>query len=82
LIKTKNSLVTAWPTGATVVFESLILKPYRRDKPAQRLCLKALSSNPIGVINRRNGFGVTVALKKATERKYKFSFSCQDCLAI
>ena len=61
-------LVTAWSTGATVVFESLILKPYQRDKPAQRF--------------RHNGFGATVALKKTTERKYKCSFSDQDRLAI
>ncbi|AKB47170.1 hypothetical protein MSKOL_1393 [Methanosarcina sp. Kolksee] len=31
-------------------FDNLIPKPYRRDKPAQRF-----------VMNRRNGFGSTVA---------------------
>ncbi|WP_292388796.1 hypothetical protein [Methanosarcina sp. UBA5] len=42
-------------------------KPFEKRfyrKPYQRSSLRALSPNPIGVINRRNGCGSTVAVKK------------------
>jgi hypothetical protein len=42
------------------VFESLILKPYRRDKPAQRF--------------QHNGFGATVALMQTILEEFAFSF--------
>jgi len=34
------------------------------ENPKQCLDLRTLSPNPIGVINRRNGFGATVLIKQ------------------